>query len=611
MPFAVGENVGPYRIIEQLGQGGMATVFKAYHASLDRYVAIKALHPAFNQDPNFEARFQREARVVAKLEHPHIVPIYDYAEHEKRPYLVMKFIEGDTLKAKLDKGPLTSEDIAKIVDAVGSALSYAHRQGVLHRDIKPSNVLVAKDGQMYLADFGLARIAQSGESTLSSDMIMGTPQYISPEQAMGVKQLDERTDLYSFGVMLYEMVVGKVPFNADTPFSVIHDHIYSPLPLPRVVNPNVPEPVERVLLKALAKERDDRYENVAQMVAAFKDAWAEAGVPMQGTFIRISQQLTSPPKVAPKPEPIKTLVDVAPESSKIAAKVEQTATSPESSRKPSTPAWLWVGAGLVLVLCMGSFMFARNNRLFARFIAASSSTTNTPEVFSLSTSVPNPPVFTPSTGGPVLPADVREAQKRANENPNDPHSQLDLAFAFWNSNMPGATYETLGKVIRLVGPENEPFYMQAGDTFADQQGWLPAAFMYFQVVRLRSQTSEGVPDNIRDAFREAMYKSAERPEVGTIVPFDTVAEVDTTISFVTRARHALYTGRIKEAHDLIDQLKQYEDTSREGYLLEGELASVEGDQETARQFLQSLAEDQTSTPEWIRNFADQLLKRMS
>ncbi|HXQ34367.1 MAG TPA: serine/threonine-protein kinase, partial [Anaerolineales bacterium] len=174
MPFAVGENVGPYRIIEQLGQGGMATVFKAYHASLDRYVAIKALHPAFNQDVTFEARFQREARVVARLEHPHIVPVYDYAEYEKRPYLVMKFIEGDTLKARLDKGPLASEEIARIVDAVGSALSYAHRQGVLHRDIKPSNVLVAKDGQMYLADFGLARIAQSGESTLSSDMIMGT-----------------------------------------------------------------------------------------------------------------------------------------------------------------------------------------------------------------------------------------------------------------------------------------------------------------------------------------------------------------------------------------------------------------------------------------------------
>src|ERR1700690_334744 len=218
MSFNVGENVGPYRITEQLGQGGMATVYKAYHAALDRYVALKALHPAFGEDPNFQAPFQREARLVAKLEHPHIVPIYDYAEDEGRPYLVMKYIEGDTLKARLMKGPLSSKEITNVVESVGSALAYAHKQGILHRDIKPSNVLIGTDGQMYLADFGLARIAQAAESTLSSDMIMGTPQYISPEQAMGEKNLDEGTDIYSFGVMLYEMVVGRVPFNADTPF---------------------------------------------------------------------------------------------------------------------------------------------------------------------------------------------------------------------------------------------------------------------------------------------------------------------------------------------------------------------------------------------------------
>ena len=606
MPFSVGENVGPYRVLEQLGQGGMATVFKAYHASLDRYVAIKALHPAFNQDVTFEARFQREARVVAKLEHPNIVPVYDYAEYEKRPYLVMKFIEGDTLKAKLDKGPLSSEEISKIVDAVGAALSYAHRQGVLHRDIKPSNVLVAKDGQMYLADFGLARIAQSGESTLSSDMIMGTPQYISPEQAMGKKDLDERTDLYSFGVMLYEMVVGQVPFNADTPFSVIHDHIYSPLPLPHKVNENVPESVERVLLKTLAKEREHRYETVSKMVTAFKGAWAEAGVPMQGTFIKISQSMKAPEKTAERSEPIHTLVE--PEPAKTAAQVDATLAGPESNRTPTSSALLWAGAGVIVILCIASILFARNNRLFGRVFAASRASTNTPEVFSLSTSLPNP-TSAPSSEQGVPPA-VLEVQKRANENPNDLNAQFDLALAFWNASMPGATYETLGRVVRLAGPDNEPFYMQAGEKFANQEGWLPAAFMYYQVVQVRAQTSEGVPDNIRDAFREAMYKSADRPEVAVIVPFDKVAEVDLTISFITQARNAFYSGRIKQAHALIDELKQYEDTSREGYLLEGEFAAVEGDQETARRFLQALVDDQTSTPEWIRLFAAEILMRM-
>src|SRR5688572_28506453 len=134
VPFNVGETVGPYSVIEQLGQGGMATVFKAYHAALDRYVALKVLHPAFNEDASSKARFQREAHVVAMLEHPHIVPIYDCAEHENRPYLVMKYIEGDTLKDRFSASPLGSEEIAKVVEHIGSALACAHQQGVLHRD---------------------------------------------------------------------------------------------------------------------------------------------------------------------------------------------------------------------------------------------------------------------------------------------------------------------------------------------------------------------------------------------------------------------------------------------------------------------------------------------
>ena len=185
MGFNPGEQVGPYRIIEQLGQGGMATVYKAYHASLDRYVALKVLHPAFLEDKNFHARFAREAKLVARLEHPNIVPIYDYAEHEGRPYLVMKYIEGITLKARITSSSPGNEEVLRVVEAVGAALSYAHKHGILHRDVKPSNVILSSDGQIYLADFGLARIAQSGETTLTSDMVIGTPQYISPEQALG------------------------------------------------------------------------------------------------------------------------------------------------------------------------------------------------------------------------------------------------------------------------------------------------------------------------------------------------------------------------------------------------------------------------------------------
>src|SRR5579859_2766519 len=272
MPLTVGDTVGPYRIVEQLGQGGMATVFRAYHAALDRDVAIKVLHPAFTADSSFLARFQREARVVARLEHPNIVPIYDYAEHEGAPYLVMKFIPGDTLKARLAKSVLSASEILRVVEAVGAALQFAHGQGVLHRDIKPSNIMLASDGAIYLTDFGLARMAGAGESTLSFDTLLGTPSYMSPEQARGDKALDAGTDIYSFGVVIYELIVGRVPFSADTPYAVIHDHIFTPLPSPRSLNPDVPASVEPILTKALAKDRADRYPTVGEMVADLRRA---------------------------------------------------------------------------------------------------------------------------------------------------------------------------------------------------------------------------------------------------------------------------------------------------------------------------------------------------
>ncbi len=342
MPFNPGENIGPYRIVEQLGQGGMATVYKAYHAALDRYVALKVLHPAFGEDPNFEARFRREARLVAKLEHPNIIPVYDYSEHEKRPFLVMKYIEGETLKARMARGPLGTVELTEIIEAIGAALSYAHKTGILHRDIKPSNVLLTSDKSIYLADFGLARIASMGESTLSGDMIMGTPQYISPEQAMGKKDLDDGTDIYSFGVMLYEMVVGQVPFNADTPFSIIHDHIYTPLPIPHKINPSVPEPVERVLLKTLSKERADRYKSVDEMVKAFKQAWLSAGVPMQGTTI------TLPPQ--PPPVPAVPAAESVPEKEPAPA-AKTVAVEEKAKKKKKLPRWAVIAGSILLVLC--------------------------------------------------------------------------------------------------------------------------------------------------------------------------------------------------------------------------------------------------------------------
>jgi len=201
MALTQGQTVGPYQVIGQLGHGGMATVYKAYHPRLDRYVAIKVMHKAFTEDAGFIARFEREAQIVAKLEHPHIVPVYDFDELDGQPYLVMKFIEGQTLKKVLSDGPMPLNEIIRVMDDMAGALTYAHQHGVLHRDIKPSNIVIDIHGEPFLTDFGLARVTKAGASTLSADMILGTPQYISPEQASGQAELDPRTDIYSLGVV--------------------------------------------------------------------------------------------------------------------------------------------------------------------------------------------------------------------------------------------------------------------------------------------------------------------------------------------------------------------------------------------------------------------------
>ena len=593
MPFAEGESIGPYRVIEQLGQGGMATVYKAYHAALDRFVALKVLHPAFYEDRTFRGRFQREARVVAKLEHPNIVPIYDFAEHEKRPYLVMKYIEGETLKARLLREPLQAAEITQVVDAIGSALAYAHRQGILHRDIKPSNVLLSSDGCIYLADFGLARIAQAGESTLSSDSIMGTPQYISPEQARGDKDLDAGTDIYSFGVMLYEMVVGQVPFNADTPFSIIHDHIFTPMPLPRSINKDVPESVERVLLKALAKERADRYEDVPSMVAAFKVAWEAASVPMQGT------DLTVPPFVTAKQA---KRAETPPET-------DTGETAPANETKKKRSPWPFVAAGVLLVIgCLFVLFVIRQNRLNQR---ASQRPEPTP---TLVVEMPPPSKPTPANPEPQppnpdeLPPSVQEAQHRVDENPDDPVAHLDLALAFWDAGMQRPAYEILNRAAELAGGDRG-FLIEAGNQFHMRQAWIASAAMYLRFIK--SAGPEGdIPEEVFNNFHEAVYMAAPQPELEVTYPLiEEIMKVDQPIGLVAQSRHAYYNGRLDDGRVFLNQVKRLKPDLFEANLLEAEYAVTEGRYEEAKLLLQPLVAD-LDAPEWIRVMATEFMDRI-
>lgn len=278
MALAPGSNAGPYRIVEPLGRGGMASVYKAYEAALNRYVALKVLPREFLHDPTFAERFRREAQVIALLEHPNIVPIYahDIDQAQGIPWMAMRLIAGGALSSRLKREPLPLARAVAILRGVADALAYAHAKGVVHRDVKPQNILLDEDGRVYLADFGVAKIVEGPGGITVTGMISGTPQYMAPEQAGGTK-LDGRADIYALGIVAYEMFTGRVPFSADTPLAVLMKHLQDPVPLPPPSE--VPEPLARVLLKSLAKAREDRWATASEFAAALEEALASGQRP--------------------------------------------------------------------------------------------------------------------------------------------------------------------------------------------------------------------------------------------------------------------------------------------------------------------------------------------
>ncbi|HSJ85973.1 MAG TPA: protein kinase, partial [Anaerolineales bacterium] len=307
-----GQTIGPYRIISQIGKGGMANVYKAYQPSVDRYVAIKVLPTQLAESKEFATRFHQEARIIAMLEHPHILPVFDYGESDGVAYFVMRYLEAGTLKDKMEAGrPLPLNEIDRIFTQLADALSYAHSHGVVHRDLKPANALIDSFGNVFLTDFGIARLLESASPRLTqTDAVMGTPAYISPEQAQGMP-VDQRSDIYSLGIILYEMVTGGVPFVADTPLAVLFKHISDPLPLPSKVKPDIPEAMEQVILKALAKDPQDRFATAGEFVTAWKNALEQAKKAHQRetvppTLARPSVATSQPEAKAPPPRTVQT-----------------------------------------------------------------------------------------------------------------------------------------------------------------------------------------------------------------------------------------------------------------------------------------------------------------
>jgi serine/threonine protein kinase len=276
-----GQTLGKYRVLEPLGRGGMARVYRAYHPQLDRYVAIKVLRSDLVEDEEFLARFRREARAVAALRHPDIVQVFDSDVQDGVYYIVLELLEGDTLKTRLNDYRIRGEkmppgEMMRVMLDVLAGLAYAHSEGMIHRDIKPANILLTRRGEAVVTDFGIAQMVGSTRHT-ASGALMGTLNYMAPEQGLE-GQSDARSDIYSLGIVLYEMLTDRTPFEADTPLAILMKHLNDPLPLPRQIDPAIPKPFERVVLKALAKRPEDRYQSAGEMAEALRQATEEAGI---------------------------------------------------------------------------------------------------------------------------------------------------------------------------------------------------------------------------------------------------------------------------------------------------------------------------------------------
>jgi serine/threonine protein kinase/tetratricopeptide (TPR) repeat protein len=268
----IGSKLGPYEITEQIGKGGMATVYRAYQPSMDRHVALKVIRTSVLEDSVGRDRFQREAKLVARLEHPHLLPVYDFDGANDPPYIVMRFLEGGTLKQVMDADPLPEEEMLFMLRQVATALDYAHRQGIVHRDLKPSNIMIDKEGNAFVADFGIARVSDMPRDLTGTGNVIGTPGYMAPEQAQGTIELDGRADIYALGIIAFELLAGEGPYERDNALEELMAHLNDPVPDVRDFEPELPEPITPILQKAIAKDRDQRHDTAGELVEEIGEA---------------------------------------------------------------------------------------------------------------------------------------------------------------------------------------------------------------------------------------------------------------------------------------------------------------------------------------------------
>jgi serine/threonine protein kinase len=325
--------LGAYRVVEPLGEGGTASVYRAHQPAVARHVALKVLGRHLADNSEFLARFRHEALIVAQLQHPHILPVFDFGEADGYTFLAMPLVSGGTLASLLKGQPATCALTARVVAQVCAALDYAHSKGVIHRDIKPSNILIDEGGNCLVADFGIARLAEGITRLTMAGTVMGTPAYMSPEQVLG-GEIGPRSDQYSFGIVLYEMVTGRVPFDAETPVAVAVQHVTIPPPPPRSLRPSVTPALEAVLLKALARDADDRFPSCAALAASF------------ATTLQPTHVVPAVPVIVTPPARVPT--------HEVEPRIESESPSPVSSASSKSPrrvTWIAIPtAGIVFAL---------------------------------------------------------------------------------------------------------------------------------------------------------------------------------------------------------------------------------------------------------------------
>ncbi len=479
-------NIDRYQIQEEIGRGGMATVLKAYDPRFQRDVAIKLLPREFLHDAQFRARFQREAQTIAALEHPAIVPVYDFGDADGQLFLVMRLMSGGSLADRLEKGPIPIAETARIFERLAPALDSAHSKGIIHRDLKPGNILFDEWSNPYLADFGIAKlIAGSSTALTATGGLVGTPAYMSPEQVRGVDKLDGRSDIYAMGVILFQMLTGKLPYNANTPIGLAFMHVNEPVPNILEANNTLPHAYQSVIGKAMAKDRNARPATTTTFSNTVSTLVSQDGTTTSGGIKTIVDPLPEPEETAPSSKanllPILE-TEVLPESQggyqaqPVSEALPRPLPQANSKSSRRLPAWGWAIVGIVLIgLIYGSTLLFKGNDTVSESSAtatspimiaeaeATATLTKTPTPTNSPTieKVAPPPATETSSPQPTATATAVPTKTPLPTNTPIPEPQVRVIYSSANvRNGPGSNYESIGTLtqndaVKVIATNND------------------------------------------------------------------------------------------------------------------------------------------------------------